>query len=196
MSGKASRDYSRELQEKLEIYLLGLIFTLLAAAVQTAKFGQSAVADASELTSWLLLFASGLAGLSRLEWLPVAHLVGGATQDVEEELEHLEQLADQGQAEVTDDEEVVPVADAIARRKTTLEGLGAKESAFKLSTHRKYLAHKWTFVGGLALLLVARGYMPAQGVIAAATSPSTASGTPTVRVGPSSAPAAARPSSH
>ena len=31
-------DYSRQLQEKFELYLLALIFTLLGLAVQTAKF--------------------------------------------------------------------------------------------------------------------------------------------------------------
>lgn len=196
MSGKASRDYSRELQEKLEIYLVGLTFTLLATAVQTVKAGGSAVADAAELASWLLLFASGLAGLSRLEWLPVAHLVHGATQDVEVQVEQLEQLGERGHLEVTDDEEVVLMADALARRKAKLAGLEAKETAFTRSTRRKYLVHKWTFLTGLALLLVARGYMPAQGVIAAAMAPSTASGTPAARNAPISAPAAVRSSSH
>jgi hypothetical protein len=48
-SGKSDVDYARQLQEKFELYLLGLIFTLLALAIQTAKFGVSDWADAFEL---------------------------------------------------------------------------------------------------------------------------------------------------
>ena len=148
------------------------------------------------LASWLLLFASGLAGLSRLEWLPVAHLVHGATQDVEAQVEHLEQLGAQGHREVTDDEEAVPIADALARRKTKLAGLEAKEASFTRSTRCKYLVHKWTFLGGLALLLVARGYVPAQGVIAAAMAPAATSKANASSGAASGAPGAARTSSH
>ncbi len=196
MNGNASRDYSRELQEKLEIYLLGLIFTLLAAAVQTAKFGGGAVADACELASWAILFASGLVGLSRMEWLPVAHLAHGATQDVEGQVEQLEQLAEQGHVEITDDEQPVSIADALARRQTKLAALEAKKASIERGTRRKYLVHKWTFLVGLALLLVARGYVPAKGVIAAAVAPVATSKAAAPSGALSGAPAAARASSH
>src|SRR5947207_2547287 len=63
----------RQLRERFETYLLGLIFTLLALSIQTARFGVSPIADLLELLGWILLLVSGLSGLSRSEWLPVLY---------------------------------------------------------------------------------------------------------------------------
>ncbi len=195
MSGNASRDYSRELQEKLEIYLLGLIFTLLAAAVQTAKFGGSAFADACELVSWVLLFVSGLVGLWRFEWIPVAHSLHGRMQDLEQGLERAEAAQQAGHADVRIGEEAMPVTDAIGLLKERRAALQKDQKPLVASTLRRYRAHKWTFVIGLALLLVARGFVPAKGVIATATAPSAAT-VPAVHSAASGAPAVAHASSH
>ena len=56
-------EYSRQLQEKFELYLLALTFTLLGLAVQTAKFGSFRMADALEILGWIALAISGLSGL-------------------------------------------------------------------------------------------------------------------------------------
>ncbi len=68
--GRNTREYARQLQEKFELYLLGLIFTLLALAVQTAKFGAAPCADGLEVAGWVSLLISGLVGLSRMEGVP------------------------------------------------------------------------------------------------------------------------------
>lgn len=76
MSGKIQSDdldYSRQLQGKFEFYLLTLVFTILGLAIQTADFGASKIADILELLAWISLLASGLAGILRLEWLPVIY---------------------------------------------------------------------------------------------------------------------------
>lgn len=67
--------HARDIQWKFEIYLLGLVFTLLALAVQTAKLGGGTWPALLEISGWLSLLVSGLSGLSRVEWLPVIHQV-------------------------------------------------------------------------------------------------------------------------
>ena len=57
-------------QITFEAYFTGLAFTVLAFAVQSAKFKDCPLPDALELTSWFLLLLAGLAGLYRGEYLP------------------------------------------------------------------------------------------------------------------------------
>ncbi len=165
MNGNASRDYSRELQEKFEIYLLGLIFTVLAAAVQTAKLGSSTVADLAELSGWTLLFVSALVGLSRFEWLPVVHVVHGKTQDLDGYIKQAEQAREGGQRVVRVGDEDMAVDDAIALLQTRRNESEGRKTSLETRTRVKYQVHKWTFAVGLALMLVARGWVPARAAV-------------------------------
>ena len=61
---------SNETQLRFEFYVVALIFTLLAVAVNTADFDDPGIPDMIELVAWLLLLAAGLFLLSRLEWFP------------------------------------------------------------------------------------------------------------------------------
>lgn len=58
--------------EKFEFYFLGLTFTLLGAAIQTAAFtDHSHVSVITEIIGWAGFAISGLVGLSKLEHLSV-----------------------------------------------------------------------------------------------------------------------------
>lgn len=59
--GYDNDEIGQRIQEKFRFYVLGLTFTILALAIQTAKFGISAVADGLELFGWVVLFVSGVA---------------------------------------------------------------------------------------------------------------------------------------
>ncbi len=163
MSEKQSDlEYSRQLQEKFELYLLALIFTLLGLAVQTAKFGTSQLADALELLGWLSLLMSGLVGLSRLEWLPVAYKTSSHLFELKAEHRRFVDAAEHGVEEVpvVEQQEPAKIEDLIADRASGIEEVEARIKELENSILRKYTVHKWLFVCGLALLVAARGYSP------------------------------------
>lgn len=60
-----------DIQEKFELYLVSLTFTLLALSVQTASFGKYPTADVLEILGWALLLISGIIGIFRLQYVPV-----------------------------------------------------------------------------------------------------------------------------
>ncbi len=67
LSSVRSNKMALRTQEQFEAYLLALTFTLLAAAMQTAKSGQVLAANLAEWFGWLTLFVSGLLALRRFE---------------------------------------------------------------------------------------------------------------------------------
>ncbi len=60
-----------DIQEKFELYLVSLTFTLLALSVQTVSFGNHPTADVIEILGWVVLLISGVIGLFRLQYVPV-----------------------------------------------------------------------------------------------------------------------------
>ncbi|MFO1338559.1 MAG: hypothetical protein U1F53_10030 [Burkholderiaceae bacterium] len=166
MSAQASETYSRDLQEKFELYVLSLLFTLLAAAVQTSSFGKNIAADSLELTSWLLLLSSGLIGLWRMEWLPVAHSTHGARLRKEQFLKQVDAAVASGTTEIAVEgkDDLIPIQDA---RTTLVEQIAkakAAEEAFGRSAVKRYRWHRATFALGLGVLMASRAYLPAAGI--------------------------------
>lgn len=60
-----------EFQGKLEFFILTLIFAILALSVQTANFGDYLFGDLIEILGWILLLISGIAGIFRLQYVPI-----------------------------------------------------------------------------------------------------------------------------
>jgi hypothetical protein len=67
---QSNLEAAKETQLKHHFYLLTLTFTVLALAVQTAKFSGPIVADGFELLGWLGLLSSGLLGIFRFDLVP------------------------------------------------------------------------------------------------------------------------------
>ncbi len=166
-SSKSDLEYSRQLQEKFELYLLALIFTLLGLAVQTAKFGTSQTADILELLGWALLLISGLVGLSRLEWLPVAYKTNSRLVGLKSEHTQLMAASEHGHKEVAvlDQNEPANIQAIIDDRAQAIQKVEARVKELEKSILRKYSIHKWLFVLGLTLLIGARGYRPVATII-------------------------------
>ena len=68
-----NQDLAAETGVKLDFYLVALTFTVLAFGVETGRFTGAKLPDSLEAVSWVLLLISGLAGLSRLEYIPVLY---------------------------------------------------------------------------------------------------------------------------
>lgn len=94
---------AQRVQEKFEFYLLALTFTVLGLSIQTANFSQNIYSDFFELAGWLLLLASGISGLLRIEWVPVQYHLYYKTDKLETERDYLLNCLNQGLA-------VVPVS--------------------------------------------------------------------------------------
>ncbi|MGC2970457.1 hypothetical protein [Paraburkholderia aspalathi] len=159
-------EHSRELQEKFELYLLALIFTILGLAIQTAKFGASHAADVLEIVGWVSLVLSGMVGLSRLEWVPVALKSGHQLQILRQGRQQLADLADGGvqHIPVEDEPEPVDVQTLLTSRDEGIERAQAFIDRIDRRVRVKYDIHKWTFVFGLILLVAARAYVPVVGM--------------------------------
>ena len=156
------REIAHKTQEKFEFYLISLVFTLLALSIQTAKFGEFAVADTLELLGWLCLLISGIAGLWRLEYIPVERLKKIQKDEFESKVFELRQLQMKGVNEVfvleTNSNESIPQRIESFRKAVTV--LGPVIEKLEHSNFRKYNVHRYFFVVALACLLGSRSYAP------------------------------------
>ena len=155
-----SLEFARELQVKFELYFTGLIFTLLAASIQTAKFTENAWPNALELFGWISLLIAGLAGLSRLEWMPNNYETNARLSMAKETTKQWKAARDSGRRIV--DEELQPWDAAIkipeqeAKIAEVVE-LDEKRSKYSMWKHD---TRKWAFLVGLCFVIGARAYDP------------------------------------
>jgi hypothetical protein len=96
-SNSIERRIAHETKEKFELYLLSLVFTLLALAIQSASFGHSLIKDALELLAWLSLLISGICGLRHLQWNPVLRVESADRQSRADEIIKLKEMKLAGQ---------------------------------------------------------------------------------------------------
>jgi hypothetical protein len=165
-------EIAQRLQERFEAYWLGLIFTLLGASIQTAKFGVVPLADALELGAWVLLLVSGLAGLSRFEWLPEIYRLRSLQIEKEDwaRAAHKEEvLRGTREVYVAPLKKSVPSAQFIAESEASLHTIEEKLAPIERRQLRKYRVKKWTFVAAVCLLIGSRAYAPFIGVLTALT---------------------------
>src|SRR2546429_491347 len=100
MTSKTDREIALETQSKFQFYFLGLVFTLLAVSVQTAKLGVATYADGFELVGWISLLVSGIAGLWHMEYVPIMRVNMARQSEYEEEIADLKKMQLQGQTQI------------------------------------------------------------------------------------------------
>ena len=160
-------EIAQRLQERFEAYWLGLIFTLLALSVQTAKFGVAVPADVMELLSWVLLLIAGLAGLSRFEWIPEIYRLRGMQIGKEEYALAVqkEMLRGTSSLYVAPLKREVPAAQYLEESRDSARRIEEHLTPIEQSQQRKYRIKKRAFVGGICLLIGARAYVPLIGIL-------------------------------
>ena len=106
---------------------------------------------------------SGLVGLSRLEWIPVAYKYHVEIESYQADAARLREAQQMGQQEVpvVDDERGnVPIEEAIEAQDNTITRLTPKKENIEKWILRKYQVHKWSFVIGLLFILLSRSCGP------------------------------------
>jgi hypothetical protein len=132
-----------EIKEKFEFYLLALVFTVLALAVQTSKFQACWYTDVLEIFGWLLLLTSGISGLLRLEKIPIAYFISADLKNAQQVIEQLGRLPfnTENQTELASETHNTKQRQ-LSDVKTTIKSL--------------YGWHKWLFLAGIVSVALAR----------------------------------------
>ena len=156
-------------KERFETYLLGLTFAILGLSIQTARFGSSVIADSAELLAWGSLLVSGLAGLSRAEWVPELYRRFSIQDEQEEKAREARKAELQGVRElhVLGTRKSVSIVEYIAGAEEGLAKVEAAIAPLSQRVVRTYSVMKYAFVLGLGLLMLARGFGPARGILVA-----------------------------
>lgn len=158
-----------EVQQKFDYYVVALIFTLLAASIQTGEFGNSAPRDALELVSWFLLLVAGLVALWRLEWMHIADRLSTDLARIDQErLELLKHKAGGARSVLVGTTETMStVEEQIANRKESASKLQKRMAQLDQSALHKYDIGRYALVLGLCLLVASRAYLPLLGILRA-----------------------------
>lgn len=153
---------AQQTQEKFELYLLSLVFTLLALAIQTAIFGPSIAKSILELFAWLCLLISGLAGLWRLQWVPVHRVQMANRRSIEGEIFKLKELQIQGQTEllVLESGTRQPISERLVHRNAAVASYYPLLAKQERRIFIAYNIHQYSFVLGLIAAIMARGFEP------------------------------------
>jgi hypothetical protein len=70
VADQPNTDFANTLQHKVDMYFIGLVFTVMALAIQSAKFSGHVLQWLPEVSGWLCLIAAGVLGLWRMQQIP------------------------------------------------------------------------------------------------------------------------------
>ena len=159
--GSASPVTPHSILEKFEFYFLGLTFTLLGAAIQTATFaGHSHASVFAEIIGWAGFALSGLIGLSKVENLSVVIYLRNRKNEFENNKSQFEQAKASGipSAKIAQTGEVMSIdavidkaGESASRYEEQLDKTGKRHEI-------KAIIQRWAFVFGLLSTAVARAY--------------------------------------
>src|ERR1700682_458235 len=155
---------AQNLQEKFKLYLLGLAFTLLGLAIQTAKFEGPPPQRIAELIGWVLLLISGIVGLLRLRWVPVVLRYGAEIQRCENQMFQVQGAPAEAPVEFVD--ETISVGDFIAANKKKIQETEAIQAPLSEKIISMGRFQTWSFVAGTCVVALARAFVPASGIVA------------------------------
>ena len=147
--------------EKFEFYFLGLTFTLLGAAIQTASFvGHSHASIFAEVIGWAGFAISGLIGLSKVEHLSVVIYLRNQKNEFESNKSQFEQAKASGisSAKIAQTGEVMLIDAVINQAGESASRYGEQLDKAGRRHEVKDIIQKWAFVLGLLSIAMARAY--------------------------------------
>jgi len=162
---ESNAQIGQKIQEKFRFYILGLIFTLLGLAVQTATFGTSVPADLFELGAWGCLLVSALALMSQLEWAPQLYELFDIQLDLKAEQQNLRKALSSGTSVVDKTRQPINPDDFLQRLEEQLSVIDSQIGKIDSGSLWKYKIHKAGFLLGLMFLITARAYCPIASII-------------------------------
>jgi hypothetical protein len=142
MNESVNLEAAQNIYHKFQFYLVALTFTIAGFAIQTGKFSGNIFGDFAEASSWVILFLSGVVGLWRIEYLPVAYRTYNYIQVRKQSIEHYK-----------DDNEYEDDVDTLRKQVAEYE---PKLKDIEDANRNKYRWQKIFFVCGLLALLLAR----------------------------------------
>lgn len=160
MSDETANEFSiaQKMQGQFRFYVVSLIFTLLAASVQTAKLGRSSFEDVTEILAWISLLISGLAGLWYIEWEPIIREQMAHESSFSRQLIDAKKAKLQGVLEihVLDSGESQAIDTRIANLEQSKNRLRDSFKKLEKNNYDRYGFARITFIIGLVLLLTSR----------------------------------------
>jgi NhaP-type Na+/H+ or K+/H+ antiporter len=152
------------LQEKLELYLLGLAFTLLGLSIQTAKFAGPPPQRIAELVGWVLMLISGVVGILRLRWVPVLLRHGATIQDADTKIFQAREAPPE--SEIKYEAQTISVHDYIEAHQKTRAALEASIPRLSERIISMGKIQTWALIAGVCAVAAARAYVPVREIIA------------------------------
>lgn len=158
---------AREITHKFEFYFIALVFTILGMSIQTSSMMLEFKQYVFEIIAWVTFLISGLAGLSRLEWMGVYYRQHGALNENKQTHEMLDQgvkgrpvLKSHNQTWTKQEleSERLKWADLVSYRENEIKKISKWVSI-------KYEIHKLAFVIGLIVLIIARSISGLNGLL-------------------------------
>lgn len=157
-------DYAvaQQTQEKVHLYFVSLVFTLLALSIQSAKFGSSVISDVAELVGWLSLLVSGLASLSYLEGTSHIRVTLAKKQDINNTISEFELKKLRGAQEfyIVDEQRKQNINETIEDLKRKVIDLDDLQKKQERPSRWKYCVARYIFLLGLVAILLSRAYGP------------------------------------
>jgi len=149
---------ARELSHKFEFYFIALVFTILGLSIQTSSFIKDYFQYIFEIFAWVSFLISGLAGLSRLEWIPFAYCHYGSLQTEKNNLKVIKEGINR--ISIINESGQKWTEKQLQKAKGDLETqiLKRDKEIEKVDKHTliKYQLHKWSFILGLISLIISR----------------------------------------
>lgn len=159
MPERSAIDIAVDRQGKFDLYFIGLTFTVLGLAVQTAKVGVYYTADVAEILGWLALLVAAFTGMWRLEWMPEHYRLQDLKHD--QESKRFEggkiMLTKPGtQFTVAPTGETIPVSQYVASAEDAIIKIDKRLDELSNLSVRLSKWHRYGFLVGVVLLAVSR----------------------------------------